>query len=385
MASAPTVIEVHNLTKVYRLGEHRSLRGDARRAAAGTAASAQTLLALDDVSFSIDRGECFGIVGINGSGKSTLLQVISQITLPTSGHAIVRGRVLPLLAVGTGFHPELTGRENVVLFGTVLGFPRRAIVERMDEIIDYSEIGLHIDTPLKRYSSGMSARLSFAVAVMFPAAISIFDEVLAVTDDEFTTRCLQIDRRRRGGPAHGHLRQPRCRLGPPALHPRHVARARRGSHAGLDRRGDGCVPRSLTRNWPASGLEACPACPACGTPARGRPGSADLADRLYGCAPGLWSFQRCARCGAAYLDPRPTRETIADAYGDYYTHVPPADSAAAAARPHRWLAPGAAPRLPEPPLRPLARRSVAARSVARSARSRPRLAAAAVGASAAAP
>lgn len=189
VASARPVIEARNLTKVYRLGEHQSLRGTLA-ALTGKHRERQTVLALDDVSFSVDRGECFGIVGINGSGKSTLLQVISQITLPTSGYAMVRGRVLPLLAVGTGFHPELTGRENVVLFGTVLGFPRRAIVERMDEIIDYSEIGLHIDTPLKRYSSGMSARLSFAVAVMFPAAISIFDEVLAVTDDEFTTRCL---------------------------------------------------------------------------------------------------------------------------------------------------------------------------------------------------
>lgn len=187
--SQQPVIEAHNLTKVYRLGEHQSLRGTLA-ALSGKTCERHTMLALNDVSFSVARAECFGIVGINGSGKSTLLQVISQITLPTSGHAIVRGRVLPLLAVGTGFHPELTGRENVVLFGTVLGFPRRAILERMDEIIDYSEIGLHIDTPLKRYSSGESARLSFAVAVMFPAAISIFDEVLAVTDDEFTNRCL---------------------------------------------------------------------------------------------------------------------------------------------------------------------------------------------------
>lgn len=184
------VIEAHNLTKVFRLGEHRSL-GGTLAALTGERRERHTLLALNDVSFSVARGECFGIVGINGSGKSTLLQVISQITLPTGGHVIVRGRVLPLLAVGTGFHPELTGRENVVLFGTVLGFPRQAIVERMDEIVDYSEIGLQIDTPLKRYSSGMQARLSFAVAMMFPAAISIFDEVLAVTDDEFTTRCLR--------------------------------------------------------------------------------------------------------------------------------------------------------------------------------------------------
>jgi ABC-type polysaccharide/polyol phosphate transport system ATPase subunit len=184
------IIEAHNLTKVYRLGEHQSLRGTLTTLTGGHR-ERHTIRALNDVSFSVARGDCFGIVGANGSGKSTLLQVISQITVPTAGHAIVRGRVLPLLAVGTGFHPELTGRENVVLFGTVLGFARRAILERMDEIIDFAEIGSHIDTPLKRYSSGMQARLSFAVAMLFPAPISIFDEVLAVTDDEFTTRCLR--------------------------------------------------------------------------------------------------------------------------------------------------------------------------------------------------
>ena len=183
------IIEAHNLTKVYRLGEHQSLRGTLT-SLTRRHREYQTLQALNDVSFSIARGECFGVVGTNGSGKSTLLQVISQITPPTAGHSIVRGRVLPLLAVGTGFHPELTGRENVVLFGTVLGFLRRAILERMDDIIDFADIGAHIDTPLKRYSSGMQARLSFAVAMMFPAPISIFDEVLAVTDDEFTSRCL---------------------------------------------------------------------------------------------------------------------------------------------------------------------------------------------------
>lgn len=184
------IVEAHHLTKVYRLGEHQSLRGTLV-ALTGGRRIVQTIRALNDVSFSITRGECFGIVGVNGSGKSTLLQMLSQITLPTAGHAVLRGRVLPLLAVGTGFHPELTGRENVVLFGTVLGFPRRAILGRMDDIVAFAEIGSHIDTPLKRYSSGMSARLSFAVAMMFPVAISIFDEVLAVTDDEFTARSLQ--------------------------------------------------------------------------------------------------------------------------------------------------------------------------------------------------
>lgn len=184
------VVEAHKLSKVYRLGEHQSLHRT-MAALIGRRGEHQAVRALHDVSFSIERGECFGIVGVNGSGKSTLLQLIAQITLPTEGHAIVRGRVLPLLSVGTGFHPELTGRENVLLFGTVLGFPRRAIVGRIDEIVAFAEIGAHIDTPLKRYSSGMAARLAFAVAMLFPADLSIFDEVLAVTDSEFTRRCYQ--------------------------------------------------------------------------------------------------------------------------------------------------------------------------------------------------
>jgi ABC-type polysaccharide/polyol phosphate transport system ATPase subunit len=186
----PPIVEGHNLTKVFRLGEHLSLQSTLA-AMRGVHRERPTVRALNNVSFSIERGECFGIVGMNGSGKSTLLQIISQITLPSAGYATVRGRVLPLLAVGTGFHPELTGRENVVLFGTVLGFPREVILERMDDIVDFAEVGSHVDTPLKRYSSGMQARLSFAIAMMFPAAISIFDEVLAVTDDEFTMRCLE--------------------------------------------------------------------------------------------------------------------------------------------------------------------------------------------------
>jgi lipopolysaccharide transport system ATP-binding protein len=189
MSSEAPVIEAHGVTKVYRLGEHQSLQ---RTFAAlrGGRREVQELRAVDELSFAIARGECFGIVGANGSGKSTLLQLISQITLPTAGHLVIRGRVLPLLAVGSGFHPELTGRENVILFGTVLGLPRRDILENMEAIVEYADLGEYMDTPMKRYSSGMEARLSFAVAMRFPAAISIFDEVLAVTDDEFTNRCL---------------------------------------------------------------------------------------------------------------------------------------------------------------------------------------------------
>ncbi len=189
MSSEAPMIEAHGVTKVYRLGEHQSLQRTFA-ALTGGRRERQELRAVDDLSFSIAPGECFGIVGSNGSGKSTLLQLISQITLPTAGHLVIRGRVLPLLAVGSGFHSELTGRENVILFGTVLGLPRRAILEHMDSIVEYAELGAYMDTPMKRYSSGMEARLSFAVAMRFPAAISIFDEVLAVTDDEFTSRCL---------------------------------------------------------------------------------------------------------------------------------------------------------------------------------------------------
>jgi lipopolysaccharide transport system ATP-binding protein len=189
MSSERPVIEAHGVTKRFRLGEHQSLQRTFATVT-GSGHPAQDLRAVDDLSFAIEPGECFGIVGANGSGKSTLLQLISQITLPTEGHLIVRGRVLPLLAVGSGFHPELTGRENVILFGTVLGLPRRSILHHMDAIIDYADLRDYMDTPLKRFSSGMEARLSFAVAMRFPAAISIFDEVLAVTDDEFTDRCL---------------------------------------------------------------------------------------------------------------------------------------------------------------------------------------------------
>jgi lipopolysaccharide transport system ATP-binding protein len=189
MSSERPIIEAHGVTKTFRLGEHQSLQRTFA-ALTGSGTPSHVLRAVDDLSFEIDPGECFGIVGANGSGKSTLLQLISQITLPSHGHLIVRGRVLPLLAVGSGFHPELTGRENVVLFGTVLGLPRKSIRHHMDAIVEYADLGEYMDTPLKRFSSGMEARLSFAVAMRFPAAVSIFDEVLAVTDDEFTNRCL---------------------------------------------------------------------------------------------------------------------------------------------------------------------------------------------------
>ena len=144
------------------------------------------------------RGEAIGFVGINGSGKSTLIQILAGTTLPTSGEMRVWGRVLPLMAVGQGFHPELTGRENITLFSSSLGFPPKTIAERMDAVTEFAELERHMDTPVKRFSSGMISRLSFAIGIMFPADIYVFDEVLAVVDGEFQARCLEEIKRLHG-------------------------------------------------------------------------------------------------------------------------------------------------------------------------------------------
>ena len=148
------------------------------------------LWALRDISFDVKRGEVVGIIGSNGAGKSTLLKVISRITEPTSGRVIMRGRVSSLLEVGTGFHPELTGRENVYLNGTILGMRKKEIDRKFDEIVDFSEVEKFIDTPVKRYSSGMRVRLAFAVAAYLEPEILIVDEVLSVGDASFQRKCL---------------------------------------------------------------------------------------------------------------------------------------------------------------------------------------------------
>src|SRR5215213_3498374 len=184
-------IRASSLGKTYQLGERLRLGGAFTRRVRGQPVQQSTIEALDDLTFDVYRGECLGLVGANGSGKSTFLQVLSRAVVPTRGSLQVHGRVLPMLSIGAGFHFELTGRENVVLQGAILGVPRRTVMERMDDVMEFAELDRHADTPLKRYSSGMQSRLSFAIGMRFPADIYIFDEVLAVVDGAFRDRCLR--------------------------------------------------------------------------------------------------------------------------------------------------------------------------------------------------
>jgi len=188
------VIKVENLSKVYYLGgaRHNSLRdtivGFFRQPF--SASDREKLLALDNVSFEVKDGETLGIIGNNGAGKSTLLKILSRITKPSSGKAEIRGRVGSLLEVGTGFHNELSGRENIYLNGAILGMKRAEIEKKFDEIVAFSELEKFLDTPVKHYSSGMYMRLAFAVAAHLEPEILIVDEVLAVGDMAFQKKCL---------------------------------------------------------------------------------------------------------------------------------------------------------------------------------------------------
>ena len=150
----------------------------------------EVFFALHDVSFGVEKGERLGIIGRNGAGKSTLLKILSRITEPSSGRIKIRGRVASLLEVGTGFHPELTGRENIFLNGAILGMSRAEIRKKFDEIVDFAEVEKFLDTPVKRYSSGMYVRLAFAVAAHLEPEILIVDEVLAVGDTQFQQKCI---------------------------------------------------------------------------------------------------------------------------------------------------------------------------------------------------
>ena len=197
-------IRVENLSKRYRLGSARgnnnlteNLAAAARRAWRGLtrrpdpADHRDDFWALKDVSFTVHPGEVVGVIGRNGAGKSTLLKVLSRIVEPTGGRAEVRGRMGSLLEVGTGFHSELTGRENVYLSGSILGMTRREIARRFDSIVAFSGVEQFLDTPVKRYSSGMYVRLGFAVAAFLEPEILIVDEVLAVGDATFQRRCVE--------------------------------------------------------------------------------------------------------------------------------------------------------------------------------------------------
>lgn len=203
------IIEIEHVSKCYRIGatkeRYLSLREELAKktrhissafsrafgkAEAGSPGSETDFWALDDVSFSVQEGEAVGIIGRNGAGKSTLLKILSQITPPTKGQITMRGRVASLLEVGTGFHPELTGRENIYLNGAILGMTRGEIKRKFDEIVAFAEIEKFLDTPVKRYSSGMYVRLAFAVAAHLEPEILVIDEVLAVGDAEFQKKCL---------------------------------------------------------------------------------------------------------------------------------------------------------------------------------------------------
>ncbi len=183
-------IEVENLSKLYYLGGKMS--GSVREALSsfGKRQEKQELWALKDVNFTVNQGETLGIVGKNGAGKSTLLKILSRITKPTSGSATLNGRVGSLLEVGTGFHNELSGRENIFLNGAILGMKRAEIAAKFDEIVAFAEVEKFIDTPVKHYSSGMFMRLAFAVAANLETQILIVDEVLAVGDVAFQKKCL---------------------------------------------------------------------------------------------------------------------------------------------------------------------------------------------------
>lgn len=203
-------IKIENLSKQYRLGVvgTGTLSHDLNRWWAkvrgkedpflkvgevndrATKGDSEFVWALQDINFEVKQGEVLGIIGKNGAGKSTLLKILSKVTGPTTGSIKARGRIASLLEVGTGFHPELTGRENIYLNGTILGMTKREVAQKLDEIVDFAGVARYLDTPVKRYSSGMMVRLGFAVAAHLEPEILVVDEVLAVGDAEFQKKAI---------------------------------------------------------------------------------------------------------------------------------------------------------------------------------------------------
>ncbi len=199
-------VKVENVSKEYRLGAigGATLKGEIQSKIAKllkkedpnlkigekSHSKNERFLAIDDMSFEVKKGEAIGVIGHNGAGKSTILKLICRVTTPTKGNIYLNGRITSMLEVGTGFHPELTGRENVYLNGAILGMSKSEIDKKFDEIVEFSEVGQFIDTPIKRYSSGMKVKLAFAVASHLDSEIMIMDEVLAVGDVNFQNKCI---------------------------------------------------------------------------------------------------------------------------------------------------------------------------------------------------
>jgi lipopolysaccharide transport system ATP-binding protein len=188
------ILDIQSVSKKFRLRHEQqpylSLRDSLMGIFKRDHSTSEEFMALDNISFSVEQGESVGIIGKNGAGKSTLLKVLSRITPPSSGKVVVRGRIASLLEVGTGFHPELTGRENIFFNGSILGMKHREIVSKFDEIVDFSGTEKFLDTPLKHFSSGMQLRLAFSVAAFLDPEILVIDEVLSVGDAEFQKKCI---------------------------------------------------------------------------------------------------------------------------------------------------------------------------------------------------
>jgi ABC-type polysaccharide/polyol phosphate transport system ATPase subunit len=184
-------LELKKVSKKYRIRRETDTNGSFVRKLLSLRKRREDFWAIKDISFNVQRGEALGIIGHNGAGKSTILKLLSRITTPSAGEMMINGRLLALIEVGSGFHPELTGRENIYLNGSILGMLRREITKKLDSIVEFAELRQFIDTPVKRYSSGMYVRLGFSIAAHLDADILLLDEVLAVGDATFQQKCIQ--------------------------------------------------------------------------------------------------------------------------------------------------------------------------------------------------